>query len=107
TRAQQVTSKMSHLRSDLARVEGLRARVADIEAAFDLDDPDLIAEGAADLPSLAADIEALEVRTLLSGDYDQREALITINSGTGGTDAADWAEMLLRMYTRWAERRDY
>src|SRR4051812_7102946 len=98
---------MSYLRGDITRVEALRSRVDDAQAALDLDDPDLVAEAAADLPSLAADIETLEVRTLLSGDYDQRDALITINAGTGGTDAADWAEMLLRMYSRWAERHGY
>jgi peptide chain release factor 2 len=106
-RAQQVTSRMSHLRSDINRVETLRARLDDAQTAVDLDDVALIEEASADLPSLAADVEALEVRTLLSGDYDQREALITINSGTGGTDAADWANMLLRMYTRWAERHNH
>jgi len=106
-RAQAVTSRMSHLRNDLARVEALRGRLDDIQAALDLDDAALLEEAAADLPSLAADIEALEVRTLLSGDYDPREAVVTINSGTGGTDAADWAQMLFRMYARWAERHGY
>jgi peptide chain release factor 2 len=106
-RAQQVTSRMSHLRSDIGRVETLRARVDDAQAAVDLDDAALIEEAAGDLPSLIADVEALEVRALLSGEYDQREALVTINSGTGGTDAADWANMLLRMYTRWAERHGH
>src|SRR5207248_11589040 len=66
----------------------------------------LIEEAAADLPALSKDVESLEVRTLLSGEYDAREAVVTINSGTGGTDAADWAQMLMRMYLRWAERRD-
>src|SRR3954449_94035 len=106
-RAQSVTSRMSHLRSDLNRVEALRSRLDDAQAAVDLDDAALVEEAAADLPSLAADIQALEVRTLLSGEYDVREALITINSGTGGTDAADWAQMLMRMYLRWAERHGY
>jgi peptide chain release factor 2 len=106
-RAQQVTSRMSYLRGDLHRVETLRSRLEDLQAAVELDDADLIAEAAGELPSLTADVEALEVRTLLSGEYDAREALITINSGTGGTDAADWAEMLLRMYTRWAERHGF
>ena len=106
-RAQRVTSRMSHLRSDLARLDALRSRLDDAQAAIDLDDEALIEEAAADLPSLAADIAALEVRTLLAGEYDAREALVTINSGTGGTDAADWAQMLMRMYLRWAERHGY
>jgi peptide chain release factor 2 len=106
-RAQRVTSRMSHLRSDLNRVEALRSRVDDAQAAIDLEDEALVEEAAADLPSLTADIQTLEVRTLLSGEYDEREALVTINSGTGGTDAADWAQMLMRMYLRWAERHGY
>jgi len=106
-RAQQVTSRMSHLRTDITRVETLRSRIEDIQAAVDLEDPALLEEAAGDIPQLTKEIEGLEVRTLLSGEYDEREALVTINSGTGGTDAADWAEMLMRMYLRWAERRGY
>src|SRR4051812_36329601 len=106
-RAQRVTSRLSYLRGDIQRVEALRARVDDFEAALDLGDDDLLQEAATDLPRLSRDIEALEVRTLLSGEYDVRDALVTINSGTGGTDAADWAEMLMRMYLRWAERHGY
>ena len=106
-RAQAVTSRMSHLRADINRVEALRSRVDDIQAALDLDDADLVEEATNDLPLLKAEIESLEVRTLLSGEYDAREALVSINSGTGGTDAADWAQMLMRMYLRWAERHSY
>jgi len=106
-RAQRVTSRMSYLRGDIQRVEGLRSRIEDAQAAVDLEDPALIEEATAEVPSLAADVETLEVRTLLSGEYDSREALVTINSGTGGTDAADWAEMLMRMFLRWAERRGF
>jgi peptide chain release factor 2 len=106
-RAQQVTRKMASLRADLARLDALRTRLDDLSAAIELEDADLLAEAETSLPELRADIDGLEIRTLLSGDYDERDALLTINSGTGGTDAADWAEMLLRMYTRWAERRGY
>jgi peptide chain release factor 2 len=106
-RAQRVTSTMAQLRADLGRLDGLRARLDDMAAAFELGDPELEEEAAHDLPALRSEIEALEVRTLLSGEYDGRDALMTINSGTGGTDAADWAEMLMRMYLRWAERHGY
>ncbi|MGV0801996.1 PCRF domain-containing protein, partial [Mycolicibacterium elephantis] len=68
---------------------------------------DELAEADEELKSLRADIEAMEVRTLLSGEYDEREAVVTIRSGAGGVDAADWAEMLMRMYIRWAEKHGY
>ena len=68
---------------------------------------DDVAEADAELKQLREDIEAMEVRTLLSGEYDEREALVNIRSGAGGVDAADWAEMLMRMYIRWAEKHDY
>jgi peptide chain release factor 2 len=106
-RAQRVTRRMASLRADLGRLDALHSRLDDLGAAIELEDPDLLAEAATELPSLQADVEQLEIRTLLSGEYDERDALITINSGTGGTDAADWAEMLLRMYLRWVERHDY
>ena len=106
-RAQRVTRRMASLRADLGRLDALRGRLDDTSAAVELGDPDLLAEAELALPQLQTDIEALEIRTLLSGDYDERDAVVTINSGTGGTDAADWAEMLMRMYLRWAERHEY
>ena len=66
-----------------------------------------VAEADAELKKLREDLEAMEVRTLLSGEYDEREAVVTIRSGAGGVDAADWAEMLMRMYIRWAEQHNY
>src|SRR4051794_30186071 len=106
-RAQRVTSRLSHLRSEIGRVEALRGRVDDLAAAIELGDAELLNEAIVALPELKREVEALEVRTLLSGEYDAREALVSINAGTGGTDAADWAEMLLRMFLRWAERHGY
>lgn len=109
--AQAVTSRLSVLQSDLRRVESLSARMADLRVLFELaedeDDADTQAEALAELEALRKEIGALEVRTLLSGEYDKRDALITIRSGAGGVDAADWAEMLMRMYTRYCERKGW
>lgn len=107
-RAQQVTSRLSLLQGDLRRVEGLRGRWDDVsvlaELAAEEDDPDTLEEARSEIEDLGEAIAALEVRTLLSGEYDEREALVTIRSEAGGVDAADWAEMLLRMYLRYCER---
>jgi len=71
------------------------------------DDDAAQGEAIAELDALEKDLSDLEVRTLLSGEYDHREALVTIRSEAGGVDAADWAEMLLRMYTRYCERHKW
>jgi peptide chain release factor 2 len=111
TRAQRVTSELSHTQNELRRVEELRQRLDDLPVLYQLaeeeDAEDAKAEADVELKNLHTDIEAMEVRTLLSGEYDQREALLTIRSGAGGVDAADWAEMLMRMYIRWAEQHKY
>ena len=112
-RAQRVTSELSHAQGELRRVEELRGRLEDLPVLYELaaeegeGAADALAEADTELKALRADIEATEVRTLLSGDYDEREALVTIRSGAGGVDAADWAEMLMRMYIRWAEQHKY
>ncbi|AGL35571.1 peptide chain release factor 2 [Mycobacterium avium] len=112
-RAQRVTSELSHAQGELRRIEELRARLDDLPVLYELAAEDgegaaeALAEADAELKALRADIEATEVRTLLSGEYDEREALVTIRSGAGGVDAADWAEMLMRMYIRWAEQHKY
>ncbi|BBX93762.1 MULTISPECIES: peptide chain release factor 2 [Mycolicibacterium] len=111
SRAQKVTSELSHAQSELRRVQELRQRVDDLPVLFELaaeeGGEDELAEADAELVKLREEIETLEVRTLLSGEYDEREAVVTIRSGAGGVDAADWAEMLMRMYIRWAEKHDY
>jgi peptide chain release factor 2 len=109
-RAQKVTSELSHTQGELRRVEGLRQRLDDLPVLYELADEegaDELAEADAELKKLREDLEAMEVRTLLSGEYDEREAVVTIRSGAGGVDAADWAEMLMRMYIRWAEKHKY
>jgi len=110
-RAQALTSKLSYLQGDLRRIEELRARLDDVgllhEMAAEESDASVTAEAERELDSLSKAIDELEVRTLLSGEYDAREALVTIRSEAGGVDAADFAEMLMRMYLRWAERHKY
>ena len=111
SRAQKVTSELSHTQGELRRVEELRQRLDDLPVLYELaaeeGGADELAEADAELKKLREDLEAMEVRTLLSGEYDAREALVNIRSGAGGVDAADWAEMLMRMYIRWAEQHNY
>ena len=109
--ATRVTGRLSDLQGQLDRVTSLRSRIDDVgvlaQLAREEGDAETLAEAEAELAKLHQAIEALEVRTLLSGEYDAREALITIRSGAGGVDAADFAEMLMRMYLRWAEQHGY
>jgi peptide chain release factor 2 len=109
--AQKVTSRLSFLQGELRKVEALRGRLNDLPILFELaeseDDEAALADSLKELDSVEAAVAELEVRTLLSGEYDQREAFVSIRSGAGGVDAADWAEMLLRMYTRYCERHNW
>ncbi|WP_075302343.1 MULTISPECIES: peptide chain release factor 2 [unclassified Pseudonocardia] len=109
--AQKITSRLAYAQGDLRRLDDLRRRLDDLpvlyELAEDEGDQAAVAVADADRARLRSEIASLEVRTLLSGEYDEREALVTIRSEAGGIDAADFAEMLLRMYLRWAERHGY
>ncbi|MFG2137038.1 peptide chain release factor 2 [Streptomyces sp. NPDC048650] len=109
--AQKITSQLSYLQGQLRRAEELRARVDDVEVLFELaeaeDDEDARGEAEAELAAVRKAVDELEVRTLLSGEYDAREALVNIRAEAGGVDAADFAEKLQRMYLRWAERHGY
>ncbi len=109
--AQDVTSKLSRLQAEVDRVSSLRVRIDDLDVLVDLaeeeSDASAVDEVRREIDKVQPEIQALEVRTLLSGDYDERDALITIRSEAGGVDAADFAEMLFRMYTRWADRHGY
>ena len=109
--AQQLTSRLSHLQGDLRRLDDLRRRVDDLPVLVELaqgeDDADVLVEAETELTGLRKAISELEVRTLLNGEYDERDALVTVRAEAGGVDAADFAEMLMRMYLRWAERHNY
>src|ERR1700689_481388 len=109
--AQQVTRRLSYLDGELARLEALHQRLDDTAVMFELaeseNDQPTREEGERELAKLRKEMDQLEIRTLLSGEYDAREALISINAGAGGADAADWTEGLQRIYLRWAERHGY
>ncbi|MGX6967486.1 peptide chain release factor 2 [Corynebacterium sp. c7Ub_26] len=116
--AQQVTSKLSHVQAQIKKVTTLRQRVDDMPVMYELAD-DATEAGDTDAAdearemadsereTLRHEIESLEVQTMLSGEYDEREAVVNIRSAAGGVDAADWAEMLMRMYTRWVEQHGH
>ncbi|MEU6093238.1 peptide chain release factor 2 [Streptomyces sp. NPDC047079] len=109
--AQKITSKLSHLQAEVRKAENLRSRIDDLDVLFELaeaeGDLDAKAEAEAELVEVKKALDEMEVRTLLSGEYDAREALVNIRAEAGGVDAADFAERLQRMYLRWAERHGY
>jgi len=109
--AQAVTSALSQAQNELERLEKFANRIDDLEVLVEMaiegDDAETLAEADADLVTLRKDLAAMEVRTLMTGEWDERDAVVTIRSGAGGVDAADFAAMLLRMYLRWAERHGY
>ena len=109
--AQKVTSKLSQIQGDIAKLTSLRQRLADLPVLVELaeseNDAAALTDAEGELDALTAAVGEMEVRTLLNGEYDARDALVTIRSEAGGVDAADWAEMLFRMYQRWAERHGY
>ncbi len=109
--AQKVTSKLSHRQSELERIKRLASRIDDMEIMVELaaeeDDDAARADTVRELKSIRKAMDDLEIVTLLSGEYDERDAVITIRAGAGGVDAADFAEILMRMYLRWAEQRGW
>jgi len=109
--AQVVTSKLSRTQAVITKLKGLRSRVDDLPILFELaaDEAEgsALADAESELDATKRAISELEVTTLLSGEYDNRDALITIRSEAGGVEAADWAQMLYRMYLRYCERHEF
>ncbi len=105
--AQKITSALSHRQSELARIVSVRSRLDDVDVLLQMaaeeSDEDSEAEVLVELAQLETLLGEMEVQTLLDGEYDALPAVLTIRAGAGGVDAADFAEMLLRMYVRWAE----
>lgn len=114
-RAQKVTSQLSHKQQMLERVLAVEKRLDDVEVLLELaeaeTDQDIrqetFTEVASEIRGLTKSLANLETETLLNGEYDELSAVVTIRAGAGGVDAADFAEMLLRMYLRWAEQHNY
>ena len=107
--AQKITSRLSRTQSVISKLESLRQRVSDLPILIELaqsesDTASAMTDAEAELDSTKKAISELEVQTLLNGEYDDRDALITIRSEAGGVEAADWAQMLMRMYLRYCER---
>jgi peptide chain release factor 2 len=109
--ATRVTGRLSLLQGEVDRFTTLSGRIDDLQIMVELSqeegDADALADAERELVKIKKSVETLEIRTLLSGEYDIRDALVTIRSGAGGVDAADFAEMLMRMYVRWAEQHKY
>ena len=107
--AQKITSRLSRVQSEIVKLSGLRQRVEDLPILFELaaGEPGGIADAEKELDAVKKLVSELEVQTLLNGEYDDRDALITIRSEAGGVEAADWAEMIMRMYLRYCERHSF
>ncbi len=109
--AQAVTSALSNAQGELDRLASFTQRIDDLEVLVEMgtegDDAATLTEAEGELATLKKDLTAMEVRTLMTGEWDERNAVVTIRSGAGGVDAADFAAMLLRMYLRWAERHEF
>ena len=109
--SQKVLQEIKQLKDKVAGFEGLKSEWEDmstlVELAIDEDDESLLSEIEAGYKKLETDLENMRLETLLSGKYDANNAIISIHPGAGGTEAQDWASMLLRMYQRWGERRGF
>jgi peptide chain release factor 2 len=110
-RARELTTSYGRAKDDVELLEGLGQRLSDAELLYELaledGDESVGPEVQAALKGLGREMDALELRSLFRGEHDERDAVAEIHAGAGGTDAQDWAEMMLRMYLRWAERRGF
>ena len=109
--AQKITKERDRLNTVIERYENLVRKLADVEAILELmtegDSAELVDEAQRDLDGIDDELGQLEFERMLSGEQDSASAILSINAGAGGTEACDWAEMLLRMYRRWAESKGY
>ena len=110
-RSQQMMKELKYLKDDIETYNKLETQKEDIETLIEMgyeeEDPELIPEIQESLDEFQKEFENIRVKTLLSGEYDENNAIVTLHAGAGGTEACDWASMLYRMYTRWAEAKGF
>lgn len=109
-KAQEITQKSKRLKDKISKIEGLEKSLEDVEVLKDMieqDDMDSIKEIISEIKSIEKQVEEFKIEILLSGEYDRNDAILTLHTGVGGSDANDWTYMLLRMYTRWCEKKGY
>lgn len=106
-KSSQLGAKIKDLKEVLGLLNSWAGVIDDTKVALEIDDAELLAESEAALLNAQNEIEKFEIRQMLNGEYDDADAIITVIAGAGGTDAQDWASMLLRMYLRWAELRGW
>lgn len=106
-KASELGSQIRDIKDNLEFLEKWQGVIDDTETAFEIADEELINEVAEQLNAMEKALEKFEVKQMLSGEYDEADAILTINAGAGGTDAQDWASLMLRMYIRWAESHEW
>ena len=106
-KSSELGAKIKDLKEVLGLLDSWAGVIDDANVALEIEDPELLAESETALLNAQSEIEKFEIRQMLNGEYDDADAIITVIAGAGGTDAQDWASMLLRMYLRWAERKGW
>jgi peptide chain release factor 2 len=111
-KAQSISQERNRIEQELSQISELERKLEDAEVLLEMaeeepDDNSLVEEAENLLSSVEKSLDKLEIKTVLSGEFDKNNAIVTIHAGAGGTESCDWAEMLMRMYLRWAERKGF
>lgn len=109
-KAQEVTQEAKRVKDKIDKFKNLNERIDDVEVLKELmeeNDEETAKEIISEVKALSKEIDTLKIETILSGEYDRNDAILTLHTGVGGSDANDWTEMILRMYTRWCEKKGY
>lgn len=107
SKVSKIGSRIKEIKENTALLALWNEKIEDAEVSLEVGDEELIKESFENLQKVEREIDSFEIRLMLSGEYDEADAILTINSGAGGTDAQDWASLLLRMYMRWAENKGW